>query len=212
MAKRRGQGWSRLLAVPAVLPLAACSAPDGAAPDELATSSQATTTQDGSGYAGGEPCHHGHCEPCQDHHCRCNKDKEPPVVHVAGGGELWPPNHKPVTKTLADCGIRIYDACEGPLSLEQARARIACVTSDEPQDGSGDGNTSDDIVLSHDGRSVTLLAERSGGGDGRVYTIHFEVRDSKDNKTTKQCLVTVPHDQSGRPAVAGDPIYTVCQR
>jgi cysteine-rich repeat protein len=64
-------------------------------------------------------------------------DTLPPVVTVAGGGALWPPNHKARTIALADCGIVVADSCQGPLSLGAANAAITCVTSDEPRNSAG---------------------------------------------------------------------------
>jgi hypothetical protein len=47
-----------------------------------------------------------------------------------------------------------------------------------------------------DATSVNVRAERRGGGDGRVYTIHFEVSDAADNVTAAACLVSVRANQS----------------
>lgn len=212
MANRGSLHWCGVWPIVAGLALAGCSAADGAGLDEAESSSEALTAgDDGAGYSGGDSCKDGKCEPCKDHECRCKRDKEPPVVSVAGGGELWPPNHRYVTKTLEDCGIRIYDDCDGHIPLHEANAHITCVTSDEPENGSGDGNTVDDIVISPDGQSVHLRAERSGGGDGRVYTIYFAVSDKKGNEASGRCVVSVPHDQGGGAAVAGPPQYRECR-
>ena len=47
------------------------------------------------------------------------------------------------------------------------------------------------------------------GGNGRVYTSHLSVDDGNGNTDTATCLVTVPHDQSGAPAVDDGPAYGV---
>jgi hypothetical protein len=76
--------------------------------------------------------------------------------------------------------------------------RLVAITSDEPDNGKGDGNTAGDIVgaaIGEDDREFQLRAERSGGGDGRVYAITYEARDASGNTTRRTATVTVPHDQ-----------------
>jgi hypothetical protein len=72
---------------------------------------------------------------------------------------------------------------------------ITKVTSDEPTSGQGDGDTAIDAVIQSNG-SVLLRSERSGNGDGRVYTITYTATTplgaSCTNNTVK---VGVPHDQ-----------------
>jgi hypothetical protein len=68
---------------------------------------------------------------------------------------------------------------------------LVSVTSNEPDNGEGDGNTTDDIVIVSD-TCFRLRAERAGGGDGRVYTITHQVTDDCGNSTTVQATVTVP--------------------
>ena len=46
------------------------------------------------------------------------------------------------------------------------------VTSDEIENGNGDGNTMNDIVIAGDCKSVQLRSEREGNGDGRVVYDH----------------------------------------
>jgi hypothetical protein len=81
--------------------------------------------------------------------------------------------------------------------------------SDEPENAPGDGNTLNDIVIAANCKSVQLRAERQGGGNGRVYTITFKVRDSSGNLATAICKVTVPHSQNGNPAIDDGPVYVV---
>jgi hypothetical protein len=74
---------------------------------------------------------------------------------------------------------------------------------DEDDDGSSgggacndpDGNTLNDIVISTDGRSVQVRAERRSDGNGRVYTITMEVADPSGNVTTAECKVFVPNGE-----------------
>lgn len=146
-------------------------------------------------------------------------DTRPPHAEAARTVTLWPPDHRYRQVSLDDCDIRIHDACGGRLTLEASQARITCVTSDEPDDvhGGGDGNTSDDIVLVDD-RTVKLRAERDARRDGRVYQIHFEVRDEAGNRGTGVCSAVVPRDREctryqGRDRCrieAGPPANSVC--
>ena len=67
------------------------------------------------------------------------------------------------------------------------------MTSSEPVNGHGDGNTSPDWRITGD-LTVDLRAERSGPGKGRVYTIKVEISDAAGNKVTRNVTVLVPHD------------------
>jgi hypothetical protein len=117
----------------------------------------------------------------------CDHDVTAPVVTAIGvsPNTLWPPNHKLVPVTVA---LAATDACSAVTSA------IASVTSDEPVNGLGDGNTEPDWVVTG---ALTLLlrAERSGLGDGRVYTIGVTSTDASGNATTSYATVLVPHDQ-----------------
>lgn len=121
---------------------------------------------------------------------------------------LWPPNHKMQTVSLADCDIAATN-CGQPLDL--SHATITCVSSDEVPDATGDGHTQQDILI-QDATTVQLRAERSDQGDGRVYRIHFTLRDAGGNDVPGVCTVGVPHDQRGTPAQAGAPQYEVCRQ
>ncbi|MFE8597547.1 FG-GAP-like repeat-containing protein [Archangium violaceum] len=126
----------------------------------------------------------------------------PPTPGADLGTELWPPNHKYVDVSLADCAAPATDACGNPLPLERY-GRILRVTSDEVEDanGNGDGRTCEDMVLVTGSSSVQLRAEREGGGDGRIYTLHYAVTNDAGVSIQSSCRVHVPHDQSGRGAV-----------
>jgi hypothetical protein len=101
------------------------------------------------------------------------------------------------------------DGCDGSLTLAAAGAHITRITSDELEDdklvkgGLGDGDTCDDIVLTGP-MTADLRVERSGGGNGRVYTIFFDVSDTHGNVTSSSCKVSVPHDQSIPDAAPDD--------
>ena len=117
----------------------------------------------------------------------CDHDVTPPVVTSlsASPNTLWPPNHKLVAVRVS---VSATDNCSG------VRCRIVRVTSDEPVNGLGDGNTAPDWVITGD-VTVKLRAERAGPGDGRVYTIYVECRDAAGNTTVRTTRVVVPHDQ-----------------
>lgn len=110
----------------------------------------------------------------------------PPVITpiVPSTSSLWPSNHKLVNVSL---DYRVTDNC-GPLSTKLS------VSSNEPVNGTGDGDTSPnwEIVNEH---LVRLRAERSGNGNGRVYTIGVTVTDSAGQSSSQTTTVRVPKDQ-----------------
>jgi hypothetical protein len=55
----------------------------------------------------------------------------------------------------------------------------------------GDGNTEPDIEIV-DGHHVRLRAERSGDGEGRVYTITIICKDAAQNTSQTTVTVVVP--------------------
>jgi hypothetical protein len=120
--------------------------------------------------------------------------------------ELSPPNHKYTTVGITDLVASAADNCGG---VGLAGVRISRVTSDEPNNSGGSGNTTNDIVIAGDCTSVQLRAERMGNGNGRVYTSTFKVTDASGNVGTATAKVTVPHSQNGSPALDDGPAYTV---
>lgn len=133
-------------------------------------------------------------------------DTAPPVVVTKDVPELWPPNHKYHRIELDDCIASIQDTCQGPLDTA-SHTQITCCTSDEPDNGQGDGDSSHDCVIVDD-HSVDVRAEREGGGNGRVYTIHYTVTDGS-NTSDHTCTVGVPHSKNGGPAIDDGP-RTAC--
>lgn len=76
--------------------------------------------------------------------------------------------------------------------------RLDYVTSDEPDNGQGDGNTINDIQNAEIGNADTqsdLRAERSGKGDGRTYTAGYTAIDADANSASTMATVEVAHDQ-----------------
>ncbi|MFL6282571.1 MAG: immunoglobulin-like domain-containing protein [Pyrinomonadaceae bacterium] len=121
---------------------------------------------------------------------------------------LWPANHKYQTVTVTDFVLGASDACDS--TVNRSKVYIVKITSDELENGNGDGNTSDDIVIAPGCKSAQLRAEREGGGDGRVYTITFKVVDAAGNFATATATVTVPKSQGGSGGAVNSGVhYTV---
>jgi uncharacterized protein len=93
---------------------------------------------------------------------------------------LGPPNHK-----LANVAV-FY-------TKSDASGFASCtlsVTSNEPLNATGDGNTAVDFVII-DAHQLQLRAERSGRGSGRVYTVKASCTDNAGNISTASGTVTV---------------------
>jgi hypothetical protein len=114
-------------------------------------------------------------------------DPQAPTVTnpSASPSSLWPPNHK-----MADVTVS-YNATDNCGSVNCV---IGGVTSNEPVNGTGDGDTAPDWLIV-DSHHVQLRAERAGSGSGRVYTITVVCTDGSNNVTTKTVTVTVPKSQ-----------------
>jgi hypothetical protein len=105
------------------------------------------------------------------------------VSTSASPNRLFPPNHKlvPVTISVTTQGNAV--SC-----------RITSVSSNQPINGTGDGNTSPDWIITGD-LTVLLRAERAGNiKTDRVYTIAVQCTDSFGNSATTSVRVTVAHD------------------
>ena len=135
-------------------------------------------------------------------------DTENPIITLNGNViALWPPNHSYQTVNVSDLVSGASDNCGSGIGLSSVF--ISKVTSDETENGNGDGNTLNDIVIAADCKSVQLRSERSGNGNGRVYTITFKVVDGVGNVATATARVRVPKSQNGAIAVDDGPQYTV---
>lgn len=101
---------------------------------------------------------------------------------------LWPPNHRLVK--VAD--ISAIDNCDA----DAAANLVVIVTSNEPINGPGDGNTEPDWMWDDQRGELYVRAECSGEGDGRVYMIEVQCEDGAGNKSVPVTgTVAVPHDQ-----------------
>jgi len=133
-------------------------------------------------------------------------DNTVPVITTNGQTlSMWPPNHKYSTFQLTQFVTGASDNC-GSVSINDVV--IEKVTSDEIENGNGDGNTLNDIVIAANCKSVQLRAEREGSGNGRVYTITFKVTDSHGNVGRATAKVVVPHNP-GETVVDSGAQYTV---
>ena len=132
-------------------------------------------------------------------------DDEAPVITTNGAIALWPPNHKYVTFNVSDLVASVTDNCDESVGVSSVT--IPSVSSDESENSTGDGNTTNDIVIAPDCKSVMLRAERKGDGNGRVYTITLTVTDSSGNSSTVNLKVTVPHSQNGAPGGQRATVY-----
>ncbi len=116
-------------------------------------------------------------------------DLVPPVLEFSVTPEiLWPPNHQYVDVVVTATATDNVDA--------NPRITLVSVTSNEPDNGMGDGNTTNDIVIIDDFH-FRLRAERSGQGRGRVYTITYRVADAAGNDATASVAVAVPLNRGG---------------
>lgn len=96
-------------------------------------------------------------------------------------------NHKMVPVKVA---VNAADSDSGIATIV-----LTSITSNESDNGTGDGNTEDDIQDAAFGTydtSISLRAERSGNGNGRIYTIKYTIIDLAGNSTTASVQVTVP--------------------
>jgi hypothetical protein len=140
--------------------------------------------RDGAGGSSGRPFHFG----TQD------VGVLPPDCGPGAVVELWPPNHHHVEIDLEQVA-GVTDPNGLPFTIA-----ITAITQDEPVDGNGDGNT----VCDGDGVGTSVArirAERQGGGNGRVYVIHFTATNSGGASCDGSIQVVVPHSQDGDPAV-----------
>jgi subtilisin-like proprotein convertase family protein len=114
-------------------------------------------------------------------------DAEPPAIsgESVDTPTLWSPDHRMVDVTVS---YGTSDNC-GPVTTALS------VTSNEPINGTGDGDTVPDWEVV-DNHHVRLRAERAGTGTGRIYTITITATDSHGHSSQRVVTVTVPHDST----------------
>ncbi|MEJ2759600.1 MAG: hypothetical protein P8046_14060, partial [Anaerolineales bacterium] len=106
----------------------------------------------------------------------------------ASPDSLWPANHKYVDVTMT---VVVSDNFDPNPIVE-----LVSVTSSEDDEGLGDGDFPNDIVIVDD-YNFQLRAERSGvNGEGRTYTITYKVTDACGNFTIDSTTVFEPFSQN----------------
>jgi hypothetical protein len=119
------------------------------------------------------------------------RDTTPPSLVVTLSPDmLWPPNHE-LRQIIAN--ISENDICD-----PNPMVNLSSISSNEPDNGLGDGDFPNDIQnasFGTDDRSFYLRAERSGVGTGRIYTTEYSATDASGNTTSASAVVTVPHDK-----------------
>ena len=111
---------------------------------------------------------------------------------LASPDQLWPPDHKLVPVQIA--GVRDPDG-------DMVTLRITGVTQDEPvgsaaASDAGDKKCSDAVIAAEGGLSVR--AERSGNGNGRVYVVSFTATDSHGAAREGKVAVCVPPSEGAK--------------
>jgi hypothetical protein len=115
-------------------------------------------------------------------------DEIPPTLEVTVTPDtLWSPNHKYVDIEAMVIAADNFDP--------DPTITLVSVTSNEPDNDGGDGDTSDDIVIVDDFH-FQLRAERSATGTGRIYTITYKVVDDCGNEAFQSAMVYVPLNQA----------------
>ncbi|HEV2126473.1 MAG TPA: hypothetical protein VGW38_27255, partial [Chloroflexota bacterium] len=119
-------------------------------------------------------------------------DKTAPTGSAsATPNRVWSPNHKLVDVSTT---VSVADASgSGPAGFT-----LVSVTSNEPDNSLGDGDTPSDIQGWLPGTadvSGQVRAERAGTGSGRIYTITYQISDVAGNTATVSTTVTVPFSQ-----------------
>jgi hypothetical protein len=122
-------------------------------------------------------------------------DQTAPVINsvTVNPNCLWPPNHK-----MRDIAVTL-NATDNCSSSSLSSWVVTSVTSNEPVNGIGDGNTGPDWIIGDgngggDRQKLQLRAERQGIDTGRVYTITFTATDGAGNTATTTRTVCVAHN------------------
>jgi pimeloyl-ACP methyl ester carboxylesterase len=102
---------------------------------------------------------------------------------------LWPPNHALWT---INANVQAVDLCG-----EVASIKLMSIVSNQPDNGLGDGDTTNDIqdaALNTLDLVFRLRAERTGPLGERRYTVTYRATDDSGNSAYTSAVVIVPHD------------------
>lgn len=118
-------------------------------------------------------------------------DNTPPTIDVElSPSVIWAPTHK---MRGIHANVTVQDNC--PVT----GFTLLSVESDEPDEGTGDGDFPNDIqgadAFTAD-TSFRVRAERAGMEDGRTYTATYEVEDGSGNTAQGSATVEVPLGQN----------------
>ena len=119
------------------------------------------------------------------------RDNTPPnLSFTLSPTVLWPPNHNLIQ---VNANVQVSDDFD-----PNPQVRLVSITSNEPDSGLDKEDIPNDVQgtsLGTDDRSFSLRAERSGAGNGRLYTVTYRATDASGNSRLATATVTVPHDQ-----------------
>lgn len=120
-------------------------------------------------------------------------DTTAPIISVSvSPTTVFPaPNHKLFE---VNATVTYEDGCD-----PNPTVKLTSITSNEPDNGLGDGDTTADIQGADVGTadfSFLLRAERSGRGQGRIYTVTYTVTDGSGNTSSASANVTIPKSAS----------------
>jgi hypothetical protein len=120
------------------------------------------------------------------------QDTTPPVITVTlNHSVLWPPNHRLVDIVAS---VTVTDICDPNSTFV-----LTSITSSQPENGTGDGDTAPDIVGAALGTPDTefqVRAERQENDPaGRLYTITYTAMDGSGNTAQAVVHVLVLHHQ-----------------
>jgi|GEM_PF-5981533 len=129
-------------------------------------------------------------------------DTEPPSLVLSTTAlQMWPPNHKHRAIEAASLVASVTDACDTELSADDVV--FVRGTSDEAEDGTGDGSTLDDLLFGEGCSTAYVRSERAGPQDGRVYELTLGVADGAGLTSEAVVTVSVPHSR-GKKGTAVD--------
>jgi hypothetical protein len=113
-------------------------------------------------------------------------DTTPPDIQsvTASPEVLWPANHQMVP---VDVTVAATDVLDPPV------CRVDYVGSNEPANGTGDGDAAPDVIVTGE-LALELRAERSGAGSGRIYTVGIACLDAAGNVSAAEVAILVPHN------------------
>lgn len=110
----------------------------------------------------------------------------PEISVVVTPTSLWPPSHRLAS---IEASVVVSDNCPGTTYA------LTSITSNEADNGLGDGDAPNDIQNAAFGTSdltFSVRAERSGSGAGRTYTVTYTATDGSGNTTPATATVVVP--------------------